>query len=309
MLAAVAVGLLVLAAVLTLPGLVSGSEPAAAPRSNACVVRATAPTDEIGKQGAEWVRFCPVAGGHAQVVRHPSGVVTGDLADSVAAGLWQTQVDRPDCAADVGPSPGPAGHYRIEVGLADGRIAELTGDTGCSERDVVLFSQLETTLLMEASAAQSPTLEPPRPVTCPARFAPDATNRDGASARLLADQPAETVPFLALPAVAADVCAYTGRGPGRVLAGQWQLDPGLADSIRSAATTQVDIGARTMCGASPRGTSYVVVLADATGTARTLAIDPTECATVVAALGTPAEPTSLGVARQRLVRLIARSAP
>ena len=150
-LAAVAVGLLVLVAGLTVPGLVAGEEPAAAPRSPECVVRATAPTDEIGAQEAAWVRFCPIAENRAQQVRHPAGVVTGDLAASVAAGLWQTQVDRRICAEDGGPTSGPAGFFRIEVGLADGRIAELTGDTGCSERDLVLFSQLETTLLMEAA--------------------------------------------------------------------------------------------------------------------------------------------------------------
>lgn len=303
-LAAVAVGIAALVAVLTVSGLVAGEEPAAAPRSSECVVRATAPTAEIGEQDAEWVRFCPVAGGDTQQVRHPAGVVTGDLAASVADGLWQTQVDRRDCAADGGPTSGPSGRYRIEVGLADGRIAELTGDTGCSERDLVLFSQLETTLLMEAAAASTPA--PPQPVTCPGRLTAGETNADGTSADLLGTS---TDPILPLPAVTADVCAYTGRGRARELVDQWQVEPGVADTIRSAATTQVDIGARARCDIDPARTSYVVVLADATGTARTLAIDTTECATAELALGTPPESTPLGLARQRLVRLIARSAP
>ena len=313
MLAAVAVGLLVLVAALTVPGLVAGQEPAATPRSPECVVRATAPTDEIGVQEAEWVRFCPIAENRAQQVRHPAGVVTGELAASVAAGLWQTQVDRRICAEDGGPTSGPAGFFRIEVGLADGRIADLTGDTGCSERDLVLFSQLETTLLMEAAATYPPPEQTSAAVSCPGRLVATRTNADGASAdRLPAPEKAQaaaTDPLLPLPAVTADVCAYTGRGTGRELVDQWQVEPGFADPIRSAATTQVDLGARTMCGTDPGRTSYVVVLTDATGTARTLAIDTAECATVVAATGTPPAATPLGLARPRLVRLIARSAP
>lgn len=176
MLAAVAVGLLVLVVALTVPGLVADEEPAAAPRSSACVVRATAPTDEIGAQEAEWVRFCPLASeGDAQRVRHPAGVVTGDLAVAVAATLWQTQDGRRVCAVDGGPTAGPARRFRIEVGLADGRIAELAGDTGCSTRDTTLFSQLETTLLMDA-AGQAPADPLPDPVRCPRRFTTTATN-------------------------------------------------------------------------------------------------------------------------------------
>ena len=306
-LAAVAVGVVALAAVLTVSGLVSGEEPVETSRPPECVVRVTAPTEEIGAQEATWVRFCPVADDESQPVRHPAGVVTGDLAASVAAGLWETQVDRRDCAADAGPTPGPTGLYRIEVGLADGRIAELLGDTGCSERDQVLFSQLETTLLMEASAGVAPTAEQP-PITCPDRLTPMRTTRDGSSADQLGS-PSATTPLLPLPAVAADVCAYEGRGKDRVLVDQWQTDAAVADAIRAAATTQVDIGGRAACGGDPGRTSYVVVLADATGTARGVAIDTTRCAPVVAAIGTPAESTYVGLARERLVRLVRGSRP
>lgn len=306
MLAAVAVGLVVLVGVLTVPDLVAGEEPAPAPRSTGCVVRATAPADEIGAQAATWVRFCPVVEGVKQV-RRPAGVVTGDLAASVAAGLWETQLDRRDCRADAGPTPGPTARYRIEVGLADGRIAELIGDTGCSERDLVLFSQLETTLLMDAAPGSAPA--PPQPVTCPGRLATTRTNRDGASASLLADQPSATVPLLPLPAVAGEVCAYTGRGKRHELVDQWPLDAGVADAIRSAATTQVDLDARAACGIGRGRTSYVVVLADATGTARSLAIDATVCNAVRAAIGTPPEQAYLGLARDTLVRLVAGSRP
>ena len=63
------------------------------------------------------------------------------------------------------------------------------------------------------------------------------------------------------------------------------------------------------CGVRPARTSYVVVLADATGTARTLTIDATVCDPVVAAIGTPPDVTPLGLARETLVRLVRDSAP
>ena len=312
MLAAAAVGLLVLVTVLTVPGLVAGEEPAAAPRSSECVVRATAPPDEIGAQEAEWVRFCPVAAeGEAPRGRHPVGVVTGDLAVTVAATLWQTQDGRRLCAVDSGPTAGPARRFRIEVGLADGRIAELVGDTGCSTRDSTLFSQLETTLLMEA-AGQAPAEPPPDHVRCPRRFTTTATNADGLSAGQLADdadQPWQsTVPVLPMPAAVVDVCAYSGDDRRRTLVDQWRVAPSAADAIRAAATIGYMDGVAD-CAPDPGARSYVVVLGDRTGTMRTLAIDPTQCGTLQAALGLPATETYLGLASPRLVRMVARSRP
>ena len=311
MLAALAVGLLVLVAVLTVPGLGADEEPAPAPRSAECVARPTAPTDQIGAQAAEWVRFCPVAEeGDALRVRHPAGVVTGDLAASVAATLWQTQADRPVCEPGD-PTSGPVRRFRIEVGLADGRVAELVGDTGCSTRDVTLFSQVETTLLMDA-AGQAPAALAPGAVRCPRRFTTSATNADGASAHLLSDDAEHpwpsTVPVLPMPAVVGDVCAYSGSGKRRTLVDQWRMEPSGADAIRAAATTGYTDGI-TDCDPTPDATSYVVVLGDRTGTMRTLAIDPTQCGTLEAALGAPATDTYLGLASPRLVRMVARSRP
>jgi hypothetical protein len=311
LLAAAAVGLLVLAGVLTVPDLVSDEDAGAAPRPPECVARATAPAGEIGTQAATWVRFCPLADeGAAQRVRHPQGVITGDLAEVLAATLWQTQEDRRVCEVDRGPTPGPARRFRIEVGLADGRIAELRGDTGCSTRDITLFSQLETTLLMAAGGAGTDV--PPSPVRCPRRFTTAATNADGRSADQLVDTAEHpwqsTVPLLPLPAVAVDVCAYAGDGARRDLVDQWRTGPPVADALRARATIGYGDG-QTDCALDPRATSYVVVLHDATGTARTLALDPTQCATLQAAIGTPASETYLGLASPHLVRSVARSAP
>lgn len=312
LLAAVGVAVVVVGA-FALPRLLADDEPGPASASTACVATTDAALAEVGAAGATWVRFCPLADeGATQRLRHPQGVVTGDLAAGVAASLRETGVDRPVCAAHEA-MPGPSGLFRIEVGLADGRVAELAGDTGCSLRDQVLFSQLETTLLMDAASTAGTPGPLPAPVSCPDRFTTTRTNADGASAVQLVD-PAEhpwqsTVPLLPLPAVAADVCAYGGDGPRRDLVDRWQVGPPAAESIRAAATTEVLLGAMADCAIDPGARSYVVVLTDATGTARTLALDQTACGTLQAAVGTPAVDTYLGLATVRLQRLVSGSRP
>jgi hypothetical protein len=266
-----------------------------------------------GAVDARWVRFCPLSDeGSPRRARHPQGVVTADLATSVADSLWQTQDGRPTCRGDDPPTARPSRLFRIEVGLEDGRVAELTGDTGCSTRDVTLFSQLETTLLMAAVPASGSDGTLPRPVSCPERFTTTTATADGASADQLVDTAERpwqsTVPLLPAPAAAADVCAYRGDRPRRRLVDQWQVGSPTAEAIRAAATLGYADG-QTDCALDARATSYVVVLTDATGTARALALDPTRCATLRAALGTPAVDTYLGLATRGLVRMVARSRP
>lgn len=297
-----------------LPRLLAAEDAAPAGTSTDCVATADAVLADVDAADARWVRFCPLADeGATQRVRHPQGVLTGDLAASVAVSLRETQSGRRVCTLADEPTPGPTGLFRIEVGLADGRVAELAGDTGCSTRDQVLFSQLETSLLMDAASTAGPAGPLPAPVTCPARFTTMDTNADGASAEQLVDRSEHhwqsTVPLLPLPAAVADVCAYAGDGERRDLVDQWQVGSPVAESIRAAATTGVLLGAMTDCQLDREARSYVVVLTDATGTARTLALDPTVCSTLQAAVGTPAADTYLGLAGQRLVRLVAGSRP
>ncbi|GAA5106362.1 hypothetical protein GCM10023339_03230 [Alloalcanivorax gelatiniphagus] len=270
--------------------------------------------EEEVASSARWVRFCPIADeGATQRVRHPSGVVTGDLAAAVATGLWQTQVDRPVCSSDDLSTPAPTGLFRMEVGLADGRVAELAGDTGCSTRDATLFSQLESTLLMDAAGSAGVDGSAPAPVTCPGRLTAVRTNRDGSSAAALVETAEHewhsSLPLLPMPAVALDVCAYTGSDARWTLQDQWQVGSPVSEQVRAAATVGIMRGAMTDCGIDPARTSYVVVLTDGTGTARTLAIDGAACGTVQAAIGTPAVGTHLGLATSALVRLVARSRP
>ena len=138
------------------------------------------------------------------------------------------------------------------------------------------------------------------------------TNADGESAQLLVDRAENpwqsTVPLLALPATTIDVCAYTGDGPRRRVVDQWQAGAPRAEPIRAQATIGYRDG-QTDCGLDPHARSYVVVLTDATGTARTLTLDPTRCSPLSAAIGTPPVDTYLGLASLRLVRMVARSRP
>ena len=314
MAAACVAALLVVVAVLAVPR-VLGDDPAPSARTGTrCVGEADAPVTALEEQRARWVSFCPLSDeGAAQRLRHPQGVVVGDLAASVAASLWQTQLDRPVCAAGDPPTARPTGLFRIEVGLADGGVAEIAGDTGCSTRDLTLFTQLETTLLMDAAGAAGPAGTRPEPVTCPRRLTTGRTNRDGPSADQLVETAEDgrlsTVPLLPLPATTVDVCAYTGRGRQRTLVEQWQVGSPVSESLRAAATVDVRRGAMTDCDVDPSRPSYVVVLADQTGTARTLTIDGAACGTLSAAVGTPPEGTWIGLATARLARLVARSRP
>ena len=305
MLAALAVGLVVLVGAVSHLSADDGAE--AASRSQECVARATAPTEEIGQQAATWVRFCPLAEEGAPMrARHPGGVVTGDLAVAAAETLWQTQEGRRVCEVDTGSTPGPARRFRIEVGIADGRIAELRGDTGCSTRDIAIFSQLETTLLMDA-AGRARSDVPLTPVRCPRRLTTRTTNADGESADQLVDDTEHpwqsTVPLLPMPAVAIDVCAYSGAGERRELVDQWRSGPPTSDAVRAQATLGYRDG-MTDCEPQPDATSYVVVMQDFTGTARTFTLDAAACGAMSAAIGTPPVDTYLGLASPALVRLV-----
>jgi hypothetical protein len=315
LLAAAGVVLVVAAvAVLALTRLLGDDPTPSARTGTGCVPEPDAPVAALEERSATWVRFCPLADrGASQRLRHPQGVVVGDLAASVATSLWQTQLDRPVCTPADPPTARPTGLFRIEVGLADGRVAEIPGDTGCSTRDLTLFGQLETTLLMDAAAAAEPAAAAPAPITCPRRLTTGRTNRDGASADQLVEtsetRRLSTVPLLPLPATTVDVCAYTGHGRRIALVEQWQAGSPAAESVRAGATLGVRRGATADCGLDPTRPSYVVVLTDQTGTARTLTIDGAACGIVAAAIGTPPEDTWLGLATSRLARQVARSRP
>ena len=139
--------------------------------------------DEEDASTARWVRFCPLADeGRAQAGAAPAG--RRHRRPRRVGG--HHPVADPGRPAGLHARPrlthGPTGLFRVELGLADGRVAELAGDTGCSTRDATLFSQLETTLLMDAAGPAGAEGPASAPVTCPDRLTATRTNREGASA-------------------------------------------------------------------------------------------------------------------------------
>jgi hypothetical protein len=152
----------------------------------------------------------------------------------------------------------------------------------------------------------------PEPVACPTRFTTTETNTDGISADELTESATipqlSTVPLIPWRAIAVDVCAYSGTGRQRDLVDQWQVRNPMATSIRTAATIGYMDGVAD-CQLFPDALSYIVVLHDVSGTARTISLDPTLCGAMSAAIGKPAEEAYLGLASPELVDLVAESKP
>jgi hypothetical protein len=82
----------------------------------------------------------------------------------------------------------------------------------------------------------------------------------------------------------------------------------MATSIRQAATIGYMDG-QADCQLFPDAVSYLVVLHDVSGTARTFSLDPTVCGAMSAAVGTPPQEAYLGLASTELVDLVAGSKP
>lgn len=290
-----------------LPRLIDDGAPDVAERSEpACVASADAPPTKISTQKATWVRFCDLADqGTTQRARFPLGAVTGGLAAAVVQG-WSEWVLDGDCSKETPPVPSRL--FRIQIGLSDGSVTEIEGDTGCADGHL-LFMQLESPLLM-GHGTRRDELVPPREVTCPDGLNPTAVSWDGADAGLLEDTAEDptlsTVPLLPGQVAATDVCAYTGQGDNRVLVDQWRADS--VSDIRGTATTGYTDGVAD-CDPQPDATSYVVVLQDLTGTARAFTLDMTACGQMHAATGMPAADTYLGLASDELVRRVRDSKP
>ncbi len=309
--AACALAVLVVAGVVVLPRLIDDDRGPDLAEGADCVSSPTAPASAITTQDATWVRFCELADeGRAQRARYPRGVITGGLATSMVDGWADWATERRAC--DERDAVLRSRQFRIEIGLADGEVAELTGDTGCSTDDELLFTSLESALLISAASAHGGAPVVPEPVVCPTRFTTTETNTDGISADELTETATipqlSTVPLIPWRAIAVDVCAYSGTGRQRDLVDQWQVRNPMATSIRTAATIGYSDGVAD-CQLFPDALSYLVVLHDVSGTARTISLDPTVCGAMSAAIGTPAEEAYLGLASPELVDLVADSSP
>lgn len=303
----VAVVVVTLGAGLTAPRLLGerGVEPAQK-GDPPCVAAPDAPVEAITTQEATWVRFCELPGDAAGPrVRHARGAVTGGPAAAIVQG-WAEWLPETTCQPETPPVPSRM--FRIQVGLADGSVTEVEGDTACVD-DHLLFIQMETSLLLQADRIRRDEVVDPPPLTCPDTFTTTLTNSDGLRAHLLrddAEDPARsTVPLLPDSPWEVDVCAYTGTGERRTLVDSWN-SIGSPSDLRSTVTTGYTDG-EADCEIRPDATSYLVVMHDSTGTARTFTVDTTACNALRAATGTPATDTYLGLASSEVVDEIRRS--
>ncbi|GAA1913499.1 hypothetical protein [Nocardioides hwasunensis] len=281
-----------------LPRVLSDGPPDVAERSVPdCVASPDAPIDAIRTRPASWVRFCElptdVPGDRLRV---PRGVVPEAIA-AVMVDSWADWMPEQACGAETPPAPSRV--FRIQIGLADGTVAEFDGDTGCIEHHLV-FMQLPAT--MQGGVRRDDTVDP-RGTPCPTAFDTTAATWDGSDAALLRDDvdgmSLATAPLLPGSSAAMDVCAFTGED--RTLVDQWRAD--LHTDVVSAVATGYRDGAAD-CPLDPEATSYLVVLQDFTGTARSFTIDMTACGEMRAAIGTPAVDTYLGLATNELVEMV-----
>lgn len=305
--AAVASVVVLAAGGVVLPRVLDDGPPDVAEHSEPqCVASPDAPLEEIETQEATWVRFCePAEEGATRQVRFQRGVVTGGLATAVVQSWADRVVDR-TCGPETPPVPSRL--FRIQIGLADGSVTEIAGDTSCVD-DHLLFLNMETPLLLQGGIRKDEVVQP-RQVTCPDGLTTTETNWDGADAGELREDPGSpaiaTTPLMPGQISAVDVCAYTGEGERRTFLEQWRSRS--ASNILSDATTGYQDGMAD-CEPQPDATSYVVVMQDFKGTARTFSLDVAACGAMSAAIGTPPVETYLGLASPELVKEVQRSKP
>lgn len=264
-----------------------------------CVDQSDVDSRALRSETVRWVRFCGRDDGQTGIARFPEGALTGEMAAAVVDGWAQPET----CDDDAGPFLGRG--FWIQIGYADGQVAQLESSTSCSGGELV-YRNLLSALSLDLASPYEPG-GPPLPTTCPDRLRTDQTNTDGASAELLTgDDPIaqlSTRPILALPASEALVCRYTGYRSSLQLDHSWVVRSPAAEEMRVVSLTGYTDGMAD-CGVDETRPSYVVALRDKTGTARTFAIDGPECGPLSAAIGTPAEEQYLGLSSQVLVDTI-----
>lgn len=238
--------------------------------------------DDLADGEVAWVRLCPVAEhGHTQAAAVPDGAVLGQRAAALFA-EWRLRSAREAGCRDDWEGQ----RLRIRVGFADGTVQEFTGRTsGCllaptppaaGDQAVAGGDFAYREILMQTAqglADDYADAAPAGPVRCPARPGVLDQDADGASAQLLSGIGL----ILALPAVEATVCSYHHGG----LTDRTVLGAAEAESLRLTLHSDVSWGSVADCAVDPARASYVVTLADRTGTRRGFAIDGPACHALV----------------------------
>ena len=233
-----------------------------------------------------WVRFCPGAHGRTAPAEVPSVALTTHL-DSLseltesAAGVSQKVV----CRAGFSRT------YRVQVGFADGEVAQISGvtDPGCvgtmagsgagvrGPGGLGVYGSMMSAFGRQAADSLDPA-DPGAPFRCPVDPRdPDSVDLDGASSSVdtgwhLGERAAMVMPLTAVRGI---VCTWPYH----------ESEPAIR-SLSAEEAERVRIGLHAIFGgmvdcAGGRQPTYTAVVEDKTGTRRAVTVIDSECATVV----------------------------
>lgn len=267
------------------PRVASATPPAKVEAPDACLASADARRGTIAGT-PQWALFCRGATGFTAPAEVPSDALTTHL--DALSGLAELPAEAPredDCR------PGSSRSYRVQVGYADGQVAEIKGatDPGClgtlggSHTPVrgpeglgvygVVMSAFGQQYADSYDAAA-----PEEPLVCPVDpREPDSVDVNGSSASLdtgwhLGKRSPMVMP---LAAVRGLVCTWL----------QGENEPAI-QSLTAHEAERVRIGLHAIynavvdCPGSPDPT-YIAVVEDKTGTRRAVTIVESECDTVL----------------------------
>lgn len=234
----------------------------------------------------EWVLFCPGATGLTAPAEVPSDALTTHL--DLLSGLTELPAEashEDDCRPDSSRT------YRVQVGYADGQVAEIKGatDPGCvgtiggshtpvrGPEGLGVYGAVMSAFGQQYADSYDPAA-PEAPLVCPVDpREPDSVDVDGSSAALdtgwhLGKRSSMVMP---LAAVRGLVCTWPY---GENEPATRSLDAHEAERVRIG--LHAIFNAMVDCAGSPEPT-HTAVVEDRTGTRRAVTIVESECQTVL----------------------------
>lgn len=252
----------------------------------ACVDTAKASRGSV-EGSPVWVRFCPGPRGRTAPAEVPSGALTSHLEQLDDVVILDAAEEDARCPRSLGRT------YRLQIGYADGRVAQVAGhtDPDCagrlqgSDTPVAGPEGLGVYgLVMAAYGRQHAdgfeTTAGEQPLVCPADpRRPDSVDVDGASTSLstgyhLGERRPMLMPLSAVRGIVCTWPFWAGDRPPDVR----ELGPQEAERVRIG--MHAIAGGMVRCGASD-GPTHTAVVEDRTGTRRAVTIIRSRCSTVI----------------------------